>query len=166
VLSEATYRDITVTASSATNPCRAAGIIVVTRRLRVQPAGVLEATSATIQLSCGTRTAPTSCAAEAPGGRLQIDATGQMTMSSSGPATFSIVADPRNNSRMFLNGSLSTDQPVYGRLTRVSVGTAASWSASERISVARLDIASHGSVNVRAVGGAPVAGPPDVGLFQ
>jgi hypothetical protein len=42
----------------------------------------------------------------------------------------------------------------------------ASVSANGRISVARLTIALGGTVDVNAAGGAPVAGPPLVGLYR
>lgn len=166
VLTEGTYRNINVTASSAINPCRATGVIVVTGLLQVRSAGYLTATSSAIQLSCGTRTAPTKCASVRAGGRLVVNLGGQIAMSGTAPTGFSIVADPNNNSRMMVNGALSVDQAIYGRLTRVGVGAATSLSGSGPISVGRLDVAAGGSVNVSAAGGTPLAGPPDVGLFQ
>jgi hypothetical protein len=163
-LPEATYRNVVVTAPPS-DPCVADGVVVVTRLLHIRAGASLSANVATIQLSCGTRTAPAICGSPTPGGRLQIDATGQLSMSSLVPTAFSIVADPRNNAVMTLDGDVFVRHPIYGRSTPVTLG-AANLSASARISVQQLTIEPGGSVAVNAAGGAPVPGPRLVGLYR
>jgi len=163
-LPEATYRNILVTAPS-TDPCIADGVVVVTRLLHVGADASLAANVATLQLSCGTRTAPADCASPTAGGRLQVDATEQLSMSSLVPTAFSIVADAGNTSAMTLNGDVFVAHAIYGRSTPVTVG-AANLSASARISVQQLTIEPGGSVAVNAAGGAPVPGPRLVGLYR
>jgi hypothetical protein len=164
VLPEATYRNILVTAPSS-DPCIADGVVVVTRLLRVAPDASLAANVATIQLSCGTRTAPADCGSPTAGGRLQVDATGQLAMSSLVPIAFSIVADANNTSAMTLNGDVFVAHAIYGRSTPVTLG-AAHLSASGRVSVQQLTVGPGGSVAVNAAGGAPVPGPRLVGLYR
>lgn len=164
-LSQAVYRNVTVTATAAA-PCTATGVIVITGRLRVRTSGYLSATSSVFQLSCGARTAPSSCPEPRAGGRLQIDPGGAMNLSGTLPTPFSVVADPNNTSALTINGSLFVDQAVYGRSTPVTIGLAALLSGSGRMSVASMTIKSGGAVTVTAPGGAPSAGPPDVALLQ
>jgi hypothetical protein len=86
-------------------------------------------------------------------------------MSSLVPTAFSIVADANNTSAMTLNGDVFVAHPIYGRSTPVTIG-AANVTASARISVQQLTIGDGGSVTVNAAGGAPVPGPPMVGLYR
>jgi Putative Flp pilus-assembly TadE/G-like len=165
VLTQGTYRNILVTAT-ATDPCSATGVIVVTGQLRVISRGYLAATASVIQLSCGTRANPSACAPSTGGGRLRIDPLGQLSMSVSFPSEFSVVADPNNTSAMTINGTLSVDQAVYGRSTAVTVGSGASLTAFGRISVGPMTIDSGGEVTVNAAGEAAIPGPPFVGLYR
>jgi hypothetical protein len=165
VLTQGTYRNIRVTATSS-NPCTATGVIVITGQLRVNSGGYLAATSSVIQLSCGTRTTPGACASPKRGGRLRIDPGGQLSMFATFPFEFSVVADPNNTSTMTVNGTLSVDQAVYGRSTAVTVGSGASLTASGRVSVGRMTIDSDGAVTVNAAGEAAIPGPPFVGLYR
>jgi Flp pilus assembly protein TadG len=164
VLPEATYRNIIVTAPSS-DPCVANGVVVVTRLLHVQAGASLAANVATIQLSCGTRSAPAECGSPTAGGRLQVDVTGQLSMSSLVPTAFSIVADPQNTAAMTLDGDVSVSHAIYGRSTPVTLGPA-TLSASGRIAVQQLTIEPGGSLAVNAAGGAPVPGPRQVGLYR
>jgi Putative Flp pilus-assembly TadE/G-like len=164
-LTDGVYRTINVT-----GPCTATGLIVVTGTttgLRIRSGGSLTATSAVIQFSCGTRLAPKACPPATSGGRLRIDPNGQLIMSSMIPAQFSIVADPNNKSPMSIRGALSVDHAIYGRSTAVTLqGSGSAVSASGRISIGQLTIGTGGAVTVTAPGGAPVPGPPLVGLFR
>jgi hypothetical protein len=155
------YRNITVT-----GPCPATGIIVVTRLLRVQSGGSLSTSSAVIQLSCGTRLAPTDCGSGRAGGRIRIDAGGQISMATTFPTGFSVVADPGNTSPMAIDGSLSVDQAVYALSAAVTLGSGASLSASGRVAVAQLTVGFGGAVDVAAAVGSSIPGPPFVGLYR
>ena len=175
VLTENTYRNITVTASIS-DPCIATGVIVVTGRLQVVSGGYLSdgylsGGSSVIQLSCGRRRVAVVCAPGTPGGRLQIDDGGHVVMGATPlfPTEFSVVADPNNTSTMTIDGELSVDGAIYGASTPVQVGAFganAVVSASGRISVAQMTIGSNSAVTVTAAGGAPVPGPPFVGLYR
>jgi hypothetical protein len=122
-LSEAVYRNITVT-----GPCSATGVIVVTgsfRGLLVQAGGSLSGSSAILQFSCGTRTAPSTCGSSpTAGGLLQIAAGGSISMSTLLPDEFSIVYDPYNASPMIINDDLSVDKAIYARSSAVPVQSA------------------------------------------
>jgi Putative Flp pilus-assembly TadE/G-like len=164
VLTEHTYRNITVTAS-VDHPCVATGVIVVTGRLEVRSGGYLSAASAAIQLSCGRRTAAV-CTRPRAGGQLQIDDDGRLTMSAS-LAEFSVVADPNNTSPMTIRGELSVDQAIYGRSTPVELqDPGASIAAAGRISVSQMTVDPVTTVTVTAAGGESLPGPPFVGLFR
>jgi hypothetical protein len=156
------YRNITVTGL-----CDATGVIVVTGPtvgLHITSDGSLSGVAAAIQFSCGSRTAPKICTG-APGGRLQVDPGGQLRMIASLPV-FSIVADPGNTALMSIDGGVSVDSAIYGRLAPVDVGPSATVSAAGPISVRQLTVASGGAVNVNAAGAAPLPGPPFVGLYR
>ena len=157
------YRNITIT-----GPCDASGVIVVTGPfigLHITSAGSLSAVSAAIQFSCGSRAAPTICAGTG-GGRLQIDAGGQLSMIASLPPDFSVVADPGNTAAMTIDGEVSVDSAIYGRLAPVDVGPSATVSAAGPISVKQLTVAFGAAVSVNASGAAPLPGPPFVGLYR
>jgi Flp pilus assembly protein TadG len=158
------YRNIKVV-----GPCSATGVIVVNGPfigLHITSDGSLSAVSAVIQFTCGrSRATPTICSGTA-GGRLQIDPGGQLSMAASFPTEFSVVADPGNTASMTIDGELSVDQAIYGRLAAVDVGPSATVSAAGPISVNQLTVASGGAVNVNAPGAAPLPGPPFVGLYR
>jgi hypothetical protein len=157
------YRNITIT-----GPCDATGVIVVTGPfigLHITSGGSLSAVSAAIQFSCGSRAAPTICAGTG-GGRLQIDAGGQLSMIASLPPDFSVVADPGNTAAMTIDGEVSVDSAIYGRLAAVDVGWSATVSAAGQISVKQLTVAFGAAVHVNAPGAAPLPGPPFVGLYR
>jgi Putative Flp pilus-assembly TadE/G-like len=165
VLAAGTYGDIEINATAAA-PCAAAGLIVVTGELRVDADSYLLAAAATIQFSCGTRMAPTECATPSDGGNLRIDPRGQLNMSGS-PGDFSVVADPKDTASMRIEGGLSVDQAMYARSASVRLEEGgASLSAQGRVSVGALLVDPGSIVTVTAAGGAPLPGPPFVGLFR
>lgn len=161
-LPAATYQNIDVR-----GPCTAAGTVAVTGHLHVFSSGSLSSASVTLYFACGNRSSPTACSAQ-NGGRLTVDAGGDVTISGGTASPFTLLADPGNirNNWLTVNGSVTLSAPLYARLADVTLGATAQLFVGSRTVVDNLTVARDGTVLVTSSGASAVPGPIDVRLLK
>ncbi len=147
-----------------TGPCSASGLITVTDRLRVRSGGQLSGLSATIYLTCGDSTAPTSCSGN--GGRFQVQSGGTVDVSGGTLSGYSIVADTGNTRRLDVDGNVTLSESLYIRTAQLRLRNSASLVAGARVVVSSLNLGQGSAVLVTSSGAGTVPGPIDVRLLK